>query len=635
MLLASVTNIVSAEGEVVAKRGEDVTITALLLQNGTYGDPVPNELIEFFDQTHNVLIDSDTTNIDGIALINWTIPLSFPIGTIIINATFRGDELLFLSASTQWIYLNIVSSTQITIEHEISSFAPGDSFCFTASLLDDASSPISGSKLIALCGNNVLASSITNSSGVASFTVQCNNSWITLGENIIRIVHEEDLTNFYARAEESFTIEIQQIVTSIDVGNYPNTVLLGDTITIDVNLLGFEDNISSEIGVYLDDIIFDTLVTNDFGNATVYLNVDTRFTPGIHTFQIIYNGTERYTSSFIIFELHIMSPALLDFEISETPIVGTAAEMTISVHDYFGRPFESALITLSDNTSGLNTTIQVPYNHSSSHFLFPFFGPPGKHNLQVKVGNPFITNDTHYLSLLVWSKPLLVLQESNIFHYASPNQEIFFSIRLVDWNGNCSFRVLQIVINGLPVISETTDTDGIASLKVIAPYSEGIYNISIIYSGNNTLYEISAMYYYHLIVSRLIPIHLEVYNLEVLPPLQELILNLKVKCLNGSMLAGIQIKFIWLSTEIRSQSQQEGALTLHLPVPSEKGNYSLYYEVENGYGLAYSSGSIEITILQEDVLASQGIGIGGFAFSIMVSLVTIAIPVIRQRYLAR
>jgi len=635
LLLALASNPVSAEGEIVVLRGENVTITVHLLQNGTFGDPVPNQSIEFYDQTHNILLDIDATNASGIASINWVIPLGFPLGPTLINATFRGNESLFLSPSTQWVILNIVSSTQITIEHEIGPFAPGDSFCLTASLFDDANTPISGAMLIVMSGNIQLASSITNSSGIALFSIQCNTSWANLGENTIRVIHQEDFVNFYTSAEESFTIDLQQVVTSINVENHPDEVLLGDNLTIDINLSGSDGGISTEVGIYVDDDLFDTLMTNALGNATIYLNVDTRFKPGLHTFHLTYNGTERYTSSFINFELKIMSPAFLDIEIPAIPVIGSVALITIVVNDYFGRPFEGTFIKLSDNTDGFNTTLQVLYNPPALEILFPFSDPPGIHYLQTKVESPFITNDTYYFSLLVWSRPVLILQESNVVHYASLGQELIFTIRLTDWNGNCSYRRLQILINSLVILSKTTDNDGIVTLKIIAPNSEGLYNVSIVYAGNNTLFETSAKYDYQLTVSRLIPVYLELHQFEVFPPLQEVTVHLKVQCLNGSLLAGIQINFVWLSYEVRVQSQQGGVLILHLPVPSKEGNYSLHYEIKSGSGLSYSSGSIEITILLVDVLASQGIGIGGFAFSIMVSLVTITIPVLRQRYLTR
>ncbi|PNX52410.1 MAG: hypothetical protein BV458_09735, partial [Thermoplasmata archaeon M9B2D] len=257
-MLASTTSPVSAEGEVVVQRGETVTITVHLLQNGTFGDPVPDQTIEFYDQTHNTLLGKDTTNVSGIASINWTISLSFPLGPTLINATFRGNESLFLSPSTQWILLNIVSSTQIILDYEIGPFAPGDSFCLTASLFDDSNAPISNSTLIVMSENILLASSITNSSGIALISIQCNTSWANYGENIIRVIHQEDLINFYAETEESITIDIQQIATSLKVENHPNDVLLGDSLTIDINLSAGDSGISTEVRVYVDDDLFDT-----------------------------------------------------------------------------------------------------------------------------------------------------------------------------------------------------------------------------------------------------------------------------------------------------------------------------------------------------------------------------------------
>jgi hypothetical protein len=634
-MFASTANTVSAEDELVFRRGENVTITAQLLQNGTYGNPVPNQVVEFFDQTHNVIIGNDTTDVFGIASINWTIPIGYPLGSALINVTFRGNLSLFLSPSTQWVLLNIVSSMRIIINHEIGPFAPGDSFYFTALLLDDMDTPISGAQLTTLCGNTTLASSITNSSGIALFTIPCNNSWTILGENTISVLYDEDLTNFYARTEESFTIQVQQLATMINVSNHPDELLLGDILTFGVNLSESEGGISAKIDIYLDDVFFDAIISNSAGNATLLFNIDSRFMPGLHTLHIIYNGSERYSSSFIAFELNVMSPAFLNIEIPETPLVGIATRISISVLDYFGRSFEGTVIMLSDNTNDINTTMQVLYSPPISHILFPIVNSPGIHSLQLKLGNAFITNNTYYFSLVAWSKPAFVLQESNVAHYASLGQEVVLKIKLADWNGNCTFRAIQIMINGTTMMAESTDDYGIASLKIIVPHIEGIYNISIVYAGNSTLYEVSAKYDYQLTVSHLIPVQLVMYYYEVIPPLQEVTVYLGVRCLNGTWLAGIQIAFTWLSHELSSLSQQEGVLTLHLPVPLESGDYLLYYEVMSGYGLSYSSDSFELSILQNDIVASQGIGIGGFIASILISLTTITIPVIRRRYLNR
>jgi hypothetical protein len=70
-----------------------------------------------------------------------------------------------------------------------------------------------------------------------------------------------------------------------------------------------------------------------------------------------------------------------------------------------------------------------------------------------------------------------------------------------------------------------------------------------------------------------------------------------------------------------------------MPIPPEGGHYSLNYEVEGDDGLSYSAGSIEISILQADILASQGVGIVGFAVSLTITLVSVVIPLIRQKHL--
>lgn len=635
LTLSSVANTASAEEQIVIPRGESVTITVQLLQNGTYGNPVPGQQIEFFDQTHNIPLGNDTTSSNGIASIEWAIPISFPLGPTLVNATFRGDELLFLSPTAQWVTLSIVSSTQLLIEHEVESCAPQDTFTFSALLLNDANTPIADAVIIALSGNTVLSTSTTSSLGVASFTLQCNDTWSVLGENTIRVVYELNLIHYYARTEESFTIDIQKIITLIDAGSHPTEAMLGNTLNFEVSLSCSEGGISTELQVFLDDTLIDTVFTDNFGFGTLFLTMDSRFMPGIYTFEIVYNETERYTSSIISFELSIVSPASVDIWVPFVPVIGLDAEIQMTVLDHFGRPFVGTLITVSDTSNGLNTTLQLVYDSFTVAVLFPIFGPLGTHNLLIELGNKFITNDTYYHILTVWSAPLFVLHECNTLHYASPSQEIVFAVKLIDSSGNCSHRNFAILINDFPMMFASTDTDGMASLTVTAPQSEGAYNISFFYTGDDSKYELSARYDYQFIVSQRIPVQVELSHFEVLPPLQEITVLLKLRCLNGSLLLGITVKFLWLLNEYHIQSQEGGALTLHLSIPSESGPYSLCYEVEGDNSLSYSTGSIEIPILQMDILASQGVGIIGFTTSIMVTLVTVAVPLIRQKYLSK
>ena len=43
---------VLADEQMVVCRGETLQISARLLMNGTYGDPAPYQIIEFFDETN-------------------------------------------------------------------------------------------------------------------------------------------------------------------------------------------------------------------------------------------------------------------------------------------------------------------------------------------------------------------------------------------------------------------------------------------------------------------------------------------------------------------------------------------------------------------------------------------------------
>ena len=54
--------------EFVACRGDEITITARLLQNGSYGDPVPFQEVYFFDQTYNTFLGTSFTDINAMQI---------------------------------------------------------------------------------------------------------------------------------------------------------------------------------------------------------------------------------------------------------------------------------------------------------------------------------------------------------------------------------------------------------------------------------------------------------------------------------------------------------------------------------------------------------------------------------------
>jgi len=227
----------------------------------------------------------------------------------------------------------------------------------------------------------------------------------------------------------------------------------------------------------------------------------------------------------------------------------------------------------------------------------------------IEIGNPFTTNRSLIYEMVVLSQPEFILQYSNTLHFASPNQELIFIFQLTDWFGNLSFQSVQFLCNDTLLSSFTTDENGRTIITIIAPSHEGVYNLSVVSLKNITRYELPARLDYHLTVSISIPVLVELDYYEVIPPLQKIVVYLRIVCLNGSLVEGIEINITWESIGGRTVTQPGGLAIVHLPVPKTNGNYILYYEIEQTYNLAASAGAINISISLVDILVSQGIAI--------------------------
>jgi hypothetical protein len=192
---------------------------------------------------------------------------------------------------------------------------------------------------------------------------------------------------------------------------------------------------------------------------------------------------------------------------------------------------------------------------------------------------------------------------------------------------------LHLFINSEAYTSETTDSDGLATFTFLAPVIEAEYNISIIYTGNISRFELTTKYDYNLIVTTLVPIEIELDSYEVVAPLHQISVQLIVRGLNGSLLNGVWVNFNWLSSNSTTQSLDEGLITLQLAIPSVSGGYFLYYESEPTSFVESTTGSILIEITSSDILSTEGVGITGMILALCASIGLVAVPVIRRRYL--
>jgi hypothetical protein len=626
---------VTADDEIQVIRGKTITIRVTILQNGSYGEPVQNQSIHYFDQTYNTFLGSSNSNQNGIASLDWDIPLDHPLGLTVINATFYGNESLSLSPSSQRVTIIVLSCTHLEVNQIPMMLAPGDLLSFSVHLVDDSNISISNVPLTVSTDTLSLASEITNSTGYAVFEIECNSSWITLGENNINISYEGDPINFLDGTEFLFTVEINQISTYLNFdSSYQNMIELDTVFDIEMTLSDENNTLPDEVlEVTLDSSHLTYITTNSSGTASFNIRIDERFSLGIHSLRIHYNGTHRYSQSSLEAILEICSPITMSVQVSENAIIGVNLQIEAIVTDIFNRSISNFIISITDMTTDQSFSVPIE-SETSISFQYRLQGPPGIHNLVIEIlDNPFIFPIQYALNFTVWSNSKLVLVNSGVDHYAYPSQEILFEVRLTDWHGNISSEVLQLFIDNIAYTSGTTTNEGHATFIFVAPTIEAQYNISIIYTGNLSRYELATKYDYNLFVTTMMPIVIELRSYELIAPLHEISVFLTVRGLNGSLLKGVRVNFNWLSSNIATDSQVEGLIVLHLTIPPVSDNYFLYYESEPSSFVESASGSILIEITIDDIISTEGVGITGMIIALGASIGLVAVPVLRRKYL--
>lgn len=628
---------VSAEGENVVSRGETITITAQLLQNGTYGDPVVNQTIEFFDQTHDSFLGSDMTDSNGLAYIDWPLPSEHPLGFMMINATFRGNQSLSLSPSCQWMPLTVVSSTTMEIQVEDSDLAPGDDLNLIVHLLNDMNESLSGASLMVVSDSLPLGSGITNDTGYVSFSFHCNTSWAQLGENTVSVVYEGNLALFQEGVETSFSVTVEKIATLIKHDNaLSDIVTLNDSITLSLTLWANEETLPNGLMMAsLDGTTHSSITTNGSGLATLDLRINEGISLNNHTLIIEYTGTDRYSISILQIHFIVTSPVLIEALLPEYIVTGTELEISVVVQDILNRPIPGASITILDTLTEKAVTEPLTGNSNSTQLFLPITGPRGIREFIITVNDAqYVTNGTYRFSEPIWFRPTLSLNQSNILGFASPQQEILLVVHLLNNNANYSNKLVEVYSIDSTLISQSiTNQVGIATMAFLAPSSEGHFVFLIVCSGNESAYELSVILQYSFTVAKTIPVIIIFDYYEIIPQLKEIHVQLTIQGLNGSLLRSIPISYGWLSANMEIDSSNHGLISLHLAIPSTAGSYLLSYESEASGSLHSYAGSVVIVIGEADVSAAQGIGIIALAIGSCLSISLVSIPLIRRRYM--
>jgi hypothetical protein len=481
--------------------------------------------------------------------------------------------------------------------------------------------------------NTFLGSSISDESGIASLDWE------------IPLDHPLGLTvlnaTFYGNESLSLSPSFQRVSilvlaqTHFEVDQIPARLTLGDLLLFNVHLVD-DSNISvpNEIlEVTLDESHFSFITTNSSGMVGFNTRIDERFSLGMHSLKIHYNGSHGYSQSSLEAIIEIDSPISIFVQVSENAEIGSDMHVEATITDLLNRSLSNSIYSLSDTTSGQSFSVPIE-DETRIDLQYLLQGPPGIHTLVIEIlDNPFISNNRYILNFTAWSNSEIVLVNSEVDHYASPNQEVTLEVRLNDWSGNSSSNQLHFFINSEAYTSGTTNNDGLTTFIFLAPAIEAQYNISIIYNGNNSRFELATKYDYNLIVTTLMPIVIELDSYEVIAPLHKISVQLTVRGLNGSLLNGVQVNLNWLSSNSTIESIHEGWIVLQLTIPSVSGSYFLYYESEPTSFVESTTGSILIEITSSDIMSTEGVGITGMVFALGASIGLVAVPVIRRRYL--
>ncbi len=628
---------ISAEGETIVYRGENVIITACLLQNGTYGDPVQYQIVEFFAESSDDFIGSARTDINGYASIIWDVPNDYPLGSMIMNVTFRGNQSLALLPAYQQMSMLILSSTEIALEVQDYSLAPLDDLCFVVTLVNDLQEPLSGEFVVVTSDSILLANGFTNASGQTYFRIQCNSSWADLGTNIVDVEYSGNLVTFNEDTARSFTITLIKLDTVIEpCVAYPKTVLLNESLILFLEA-SVSDTVLSDtiLNLSIDGHPYDSVVTNESGIVEISIDMDKQYSLGEHVLLVEYLGTERLMHSSFVVEFDVVSFVIVGFNVPNVVLMETMANLDFEVTDIFDRGLPQVSVVVYDPSSGEISTTPIPPNSTLISASIHMTGQKGSRLLVVNItGCSYLVNASFHIRIVVWTQPSLVLIQSNVVGFASPNQGISMHIHLGDKGGNYSDRFVSLnYLNGTVIIASVTNDDGLAILSFSAPEMSTEYFMQVVYEGLNTSYELPTYINYGLTVTEMMPIALNILDYSVIAPLQELYVVLMLHALNGSYLSGIHIVFHWFQSVVCVLSQSQGLVELHLQVPQVDGLYNLSYSTREERSLLSNNGLFILEITSMEIAMVQGVGIPVIASSFCVSLGFVCVPVLKRRYL--
>ncbi|MHA1958844.1 MAG: hypothetical protein ACW99U_01340 [Candidatus Thorarchaeota archaeon] len=614
-----------------------MTITAQLLQNGSFGNPISYQSVDFFDETCDMHLGSVETDVDGYASLEWMVALNHPLGMTILNVTYHGNDSLNLWPSFQQASVIVLSRTELYVEVEEESLSPGDKLEIIVRLNNDLGIYIAKEKVSVVHGETLLAETLTNGTGFAIFSIECNSSWSTIGSDVVQIVYAGNWTSFSANATRTIGFVVTKIPTSLELYDIDQSVLyLNESATMRIISMADKEILPSvQLGTTLDNSEFTYFHTNQSGIGILTFLADSSINIGYHTLIVEYGGNERFESSKLEIEISVVSDIKFDVTLTDSFVIDSIAYVEVRLFDYFHRNLTDLTVSLIDNVVNESTTLTTSSGENYVRFSIWVIAPKGSRTLMLVVGgSPFIRSSNYSIKLDIWVRPNIIMIESTVDGYAYPGQIVELKLLIRSRVNECPNRIVGYSLdNGLSYSTGITDDYGLLSLTVSMPMYECEYAVNIVYNGSDRDYERPSSMRYVFTVTRRIPVVVSLLNQDIVTPLQKIHVSLLVMGMNGTRFGNITLVYGWLDIEERTSSSHIGVVDLILSIPYSAGIHNISYRIEESRFLSLSVGEIGIVIRATEIMSSQGAGISVIASSLSVSLGFLAVPPLRRRYL--
>ncbi|OQD58322.1 adhesin-like protein [Methanobrevibacter arboriphilus JCM 13429 = DSM 1125] len=418
--------------------------------------------------------DSLTVSVDGNVYNNVTInstggwSLNYTTnrtGNITVSVNYVGNDNYtgFTNASSFTVNLNDTNSSivvnpetvnignNVTISGQLEGYVGNGSDSLTVSV-----------------DGNVYNDVIINSTGVWSLNYTTNR---TGNINVsVTYVGNENYTGFTNAS--SFTVNLNDTNSSIVVN--PDSVNIGNNVTISGELVGYVGNGSDSLTVSVDGNVYNNVIINSTGGWS--LNYTTNRTGNI-TVNVTYAGNDNYTSFTNSTSFEVLRNSTNSSIIVASVQIGTNAIISGELVGYVGNGSDSLTVSVDGNVYDniiINSTGGWSLNYTTNR--------TGNIIVNVNyVGNENYTSFTNVTSFLVAKNG--VNSSINIPSNIKVEDSIIIDGVLADENGNpIANTTITVIIDG-ENFNVTTAENGSWNINY-TPTHAGDFNINVTWEGN-------------------------------------------------------------------------------------------------------------------------------------------------------